>query len=234
MRLSLPEGTPRGTFLHIHGGGWTFGAPDQYDANCQRIARETGALVVSAAYRLAPEHRWPVQREDCRAAALWALETCPAPLVIGGESAGAHLAAATVLALGRPSPLAGCHFAYGMYDLRGTPSVRRWGTRYLVLSTPVIDWFVDNLTGGAGLDDPGTSPLLGDLAGMPRALFQCGTEDPLLDDTLFMAARWEAAGNRAERQILPGGVHAFDQFDLAIAREALDRRDAFIVACLTG
>ena len=234
LRESLPQGTPRGTYLHIHGGGWTFGAPDQHDDDCQRIARATGARVLSVSYRLAPEHRWPAQAEDCLAAARHALAVSDGPVVIGGESAGAHLAAVTACALRGAPGLAGCVFQYGMFDLSGTPSVRNWGETYLVLSTPVIRWFVENLTGGEGLEDPERSPLYADLSGLVPALFQCGTADPLLDDTLFMAARWAAAGNPVEQAIAPGGVHAFDQFDLAIAGEARARRDAFIAARLAG
>ena len=55
---------------------------------------------------------------------------------------------------------------------------------------------------------------------MPPALFTVGTLDPLLDDSLFMAARWTAAGNDAELAIYPGGVHAFNAFPIAIAGEA--------------
>ena len=234
VRVSLPERAPRGTYLHMHGGGWTFGAPEQSDADCQRIARTTGARVVSVSYRLAPEHRWPAQREDCLAAARWVLETLEEPVVIGGESAGAHLAAVVALALRDEGRMAGCIFNYGMFDLAGTPSVRAWGSTYLILSTPIIRWFVENLTGGEGLADPALSPLYADLSGMVPALFQCGTADPLLDDTLFMAARWEAAGNHVERRLAPGGVHAFDQFDLAIADAARARRDAFIAERLAA
>jgi acetyl esterase/lipase len=238
VRISPADGPARGTYLHIHGGGWTFGAADQYDDTNQWLARETGARVVSVAYRLGPEHRWPAAAEDCHAAALWALESSDGPVVIGGESAGAHLAAVTLLrlragrALGR---MAGAALTYGMFDLRGTPSVRSWGARYLVLNTPIIDWFVGNLLGEvAGRADPEVSPLLADLAGLPPALFEVGTADPLLDDTLFMAARWRAAGNDARLSVTPGGIHGFDQFPLAVADAALDLRAAFIAACLTG
>jgi len=237
LRVSRPEGTPAGTYLHIHGGGWTIGGPEQHDDANQRIARNTGAEVVSVQYRLCPENPWPAPRDDCLAAALHVLETRPGPLVIGGESAGAHLAAVTALALrtaGQGARLAGAVLNYGMFDLTGTPSVRRWGERYLVLSTPVIAWFVRNLAGEADPAAPEMSPLGADLTGLCPALLQCGTADPLLDDTLFMAARWEAAGNPVERVILPGGVHAFDRFDLAIARVALGRQDAFIAGCLAG
>lgn len=234
-RVRLTPGGGRGTYLHIHGGGWTLGCPDQSDAHNQRIARNTGLDVVSAQYRLSPEHRWPGCAEDAEAAARWVLETRPGPVVIGGESAGAHLTMVTFLRLaaaGLAGRVAGLVLNYGVFDLRMTPSARVWGTRYLILSTPVIDWFAANLLDGADRADPAVSPLLAALpAGLPPALFQCGTADPLIDDTLFMAARWQAAGGRAEVALHPGGVHAFDMFDLSIARDSHARQDAFVAAC---
>ena len=92
----------------------------------------------------------------------------------------------------------------------------------MILSTPTVDWFTDNLIG----EDPSllrseeASPILADLTGMPPALFQVGTVDPLIDDTLFMAQRWMAAGSEATVKVYPGGVHAFDMFDIPIAKEA--------------
>jgi acetyl esterase len=65
---------------------------------------------------------------------------------------------------------------------------------------------------------------------VPPALFTVGTLDPLLDDSLFMAARWTAAGNDAELAIYPGGVHAFNAFPIAIAGEANARVLRFLVA----
>jgi acetyl esterase/lipase len=237
VRISLPEGTPRGTYLHIHGGGWTLGAPDQYDQHNQRIARETGCRVVSVQYRLAPEHPWPACAEDCAAAARWALAQFPGPLLIGGESAGAHLSLVTLLRLrgtegfGR---VAGMVLNYGVYDLRMTPSMANWGARYLILSTPVTRWFVDNLLPGGDPGAPAVSPMLDGLGALPPALFQVGTCDPLLDDSLFMAQRWRAAGNRADLAVYPGGVHAYDMFDLEIARDSWARQDGFVSACLGG
>ena len=237
VRITEPSGKARGTYLHIHGGGWTLGAPDQYDVHNQRIARETGCRVVSVQYRLAPEHPWPACAEDCEAAAIWALGEFDGPMIIGGESAGGHLSAVTLLRLrdkGLSGRFRGAVLNYGVYDLRMTPSMANWGERYLVLSTPVTDWFVRNLLPEGGDGSPLVSPLLADLGGLPPALFQIGTSDPLLDDSLFMSQRWRAAGNRFELAVYPGGIHAFDMFDLEIAQASRARQDTFVNACLDG
>jgi len=231
-RLSGPRGQARGTYLHIHGGGWTLGSPEYYDEHNQRIAAATGCRVVSVQYRRAPENPWTACADDCEAAALWALDAFDGPSVIGGESAGAHLTAVTLLRLrerGLLARVAGVVLNYGVFDLRLTPSMANWGPRYLILSTPTVAWFCGNLTADrVAAGDPVVSPLLADLSGMPPALFQVGTCDPLLDDTLFMAQRWHAAGGRADLAVYPGGVHAYDMFDLEIARNSRDRQDRFV------
>lgn len=237
VRVSLPEGAPKGVYLHIHGGGWTLGSPKFSDAQNQLLAAETGAAVISIEYRLAPEHPWPAAHDDCVGAAIWALETLPfgdLPHVIGGESAGGHLSAVVLLALrerGLLGRIKGAVLNYGCFDLRMTASARNWGDKAMVLSTPTIAWFAANLCPDASvMADPLASPLLADLSGMPPALFQVGTADPLLDDSLAMAARWTGAGLDAELAVYPGGIHAFDQFDLAIARDYLARKSAYVTA----
>lgn len=233
LRITDPPGAPRGVYLHVHGGGWTFGSPEQSDEINARIAEATGALVVSVKYRLGPENRWPAPLDDCVAAAQWVLAKNIGPVVIGGESAGAHLAASTLLWLrdnGLLRGVVGAALTYGMYDLNLTPSAALWGERYLILSSPIIRWFVGNLMGDQ--DPAQASTLCSDLRDLVPAQFVVGTEDPLLDDTLFMAARWQVAQNPAELRVVPGGIHAFDQFDLAIAREALASRHHFIKSCL--
>lgn len=227
VRLSAAE-APRGIYLHLHGGGWSVGSPAYHDAMNQRIAREAGLSVVSLRYRLAPENPWPAAIEDARAAFDRCRERWPGlPVALGGESAGAHLSACLLLDLrarGRLSAVAGAVLNYGMYDLRMTASMANWGDRKLVLSTPSVDWFVSNLLPDRGRrGDPSVSPLLAELSEMPPALFQVGTLDPLLDDTLMMATRWAGAGRSAELVIWPGGIHGFDSFDLPIA-EAFRRR----------
>jgi acetyl esterase/lipase len=248
----IAAGTPRGVYLHFHGGGWTLGAAHHMDAPNLRLARACGLAVVSVDYRLAPEHPYPAGPDDCEAAALWLVEHARREfgcdrLAIGGESAGAHLAVVTLLRLRdrhglRAFDPPGAHdlgddaspgfraaqLSYGAYDLSFTPSVRRWGERNLILSTPIIEWFTDHFVGPELRMHPDVSPVYADLSGLPPALFSVGTLDPLLDDSLFLHARWQAAGNRAELAVWPGGVHGFNAFPIPMAERANQRIESFL------
>lgn len=238
VRISAPEGDPIGIFIHIHGGGWTIGSPMQCDDWMQYLAAETGCVCVSVKYRLGPEDPWPACADDCEAAAVWVIDELTKEygterIAIGGESAGAHLSAVTLNRLktqGLGGAVQGALFHYGVFDLAMTPSMANWGERNMILSTPTVDWFADNLVGDdpSLLRSPEASPILADLADMPPALFQVGTIDPLIDDTLFMAQRWLAAGSEAAVNVYPGGVHAFDMFDIPIAKEARAAGAAFL------
>lgn len=119
---------------------------------------------------------------------------------------------------------------YGSYLPHGTPSVRQWSTEGLILDPGSMSWFGEKYTGGRQIpmDDPYFSPLYGVLDDMPPALFTVGTWDPLIDDTLFMAMRWLAAGNATDLAIYPGGTHAFDAFPTQIALDARNRMHEFI------
>ena len=79
--------------------------------------------------------------------------------------------------------------------------------------------------------DPAVSPLYADLRDLPPALFTVGTADHLLDDSLFMAARWEAFGNVAELAVYPDCIHAFTAFPMELATRANARIDAFVERC---
>jgi acetyl esterase len=233
LRVIAPD-EPRGVYLHIHGGGWTWGAPDEQDPELERLAG-LGFACVSVRYRLAPEHPYPAAPDDCEAAALWLVregeKTFGTKLfAIGGESAGAHLALVTMLRLRDRhglTPFAGANLFAGCFDLSMTPSVRNWGSEKLVLNTRDIGIFTENFCGVHDRRNPDISPIYADLRGLPQALISVGTRDPLLDDTLFMAGRWVAAGNQCELAIWPGGCHVFHRFAFPMAEEALARIDGF-------
>jgi acetyl esterase len=242
LRVIAPERDLTGTFLHLHGGGWVVGAEDLQDPRLDRLARETGLTVVSVGYRLAPENPYPAGPDDCEAAALWLLGDdgkaavgATGPLAIGGDSAGGHLAAATLLRLrdrhGITGAFAAAVFQYGGFDLSMSPSQRLWGERNLVLSGPIISWFVEQFLPEHDREqcrDPDISPLFADLSGMPPAAFTIGTQDPLLDDTLFMEARWRAAGHATELHVWPEAPHGFIVFPMAVTDAALGAEHEFL------
>lgn len=240
LRVIAPA-SPRGVYLHFHGGGWVLGGADQQDPMLERFADNTGQAVVSVDYRLAPEHPYPAGPDDCEAAAAWLVNNAREQfgtdrLTVGGESAGAHLAAVTLLRLrdrhGYKGFL-GANLVYGAFDLSMTPSQRAFGERRLVLRTTDIQQFCNAfLPTVTDRRVPDISPLYADLRGLCPALFSVGTLDALLDDSLFMYARWIAAGNEAELAVHPGGAHGFTLFPSTLAAQAMARMDAFLSGVL--
>jgi len=240
LRVIAPA-EPRGVYFHIHGGGWSIGTNDQLDDVFERHAANAGVACVSVDYRLAPEHQYPAGPDDCEAAALWLVRAAEkrfgtTKLAIGGESAGAHLSVVTLLRLRdrhKITPFSAAILNYGAYDMGMTPSARNWGTEKLVLNTPAIVAFGKAfLPPSTNVLDPDVSPIHADLARMPPALFTVGTRDALIDDTLFMAPRWLAAGNVAELSILPGACHGFISLSSGVRDQALARIEAFLNAQL--
>jgi len=240
VRVFIPEKVT-GVYLHIHGGGFMLGSAEHQDEFLAEICKTCQVAVVSAGYRLAPENPYPAGPDDCEAVAVWLADNSRAEfgtdrLVIGGESAGANLSVVTLLRMRDRHSFRGFSAAvltYGGYDLSLTPSARRWGERYLILNTKIIEWFHENYVQGANVLDPDISPLYADLSAMPPALFTIGTLDPLIDDSLFMHMRWLAAGNRAELAVYPGGIHIFNFFPIKVARQANTRVNNFIIGAVT-
>jgi acetyl esterase/lipase len=238
LRVIAPS-EPRGVYMHVHGGGWTLGGADQQDGLLETLADGCGLVCASVEYRLAPEHKFPAGPDDCEAAALWLIENARREwgvdaLTVGGESAGAHLAALTLLRLRDGHDYRACRGAnlvFGCFDLGLTPSARAFGETRLIMTTRDVEEFARSfLSESADPRDPRVSPLYADLAGLCPALFSVGTRDALLDDSLFMHARWAAAANAAELAIYPGGAHGFTAFPTALARAAVARQVAFLRA----
>jgi acetyl esterase len=241
LRVIAPQETAVGAYLHIHGGGWALSAANLQDTMLVELADATGLCAVSVDYRLAPEHPYPAAPDDCEDAALWLLREgfdelgVPARAAIGGDSAGGHLSAVTLLRLrdrhGITGAFAAANLIYGAFDLSMTPSQRLWGERNLILSTPILHYFGDLFLPGLGDEgrrDPDISPLYAPLHDMPPALFTVGTLDPLLDDSLFMHGRWRASGARAELRTWPEAIHGFNAFPLRVTAAARAEQYAFL------
>lgn len=221
-RLFMPEnGVVHAALMHIHGGGFISGsAYGQNDVRLETLCENCGLAVLSVEHRLAPEHTFPAANDDCLAAARWLVSEGRArlgcsTLLLVGESSGGNLAASLLLRLrdeGVNAFAAAC-LVYGMYDASLTPSARNWGKRRLICNTRELEWWIQAYAGEhSNLQDPLLSPLYGNLQGLPPALFVVGTEDALLDDSLFMHARWGAAGNEAALALFPGAPHGVGHF----------------------
>ena len=162
LRVFVPDEV-QAVYLHMHGGGFMLGQADHFDEPLYTAAQKCHMAVVSVDYRLAPENPYPAGPEDCEAAAVWLVEHCRAEfgskkLFIGGESAGANLAAVTLLRMRDRhgfSGFSGAILTYGVYDLSMTPSARNWGERRLILTTNLIRWFNENYVPSGNYTDPG-------------------------------------------------------------------------------
>jgi acetyl esterase len=94
-----PAAEPLAGIVYFHGGAWVFGDLDTHDGVCRMLANESGCRVVSIAYRLAPEHKFPAAVEDAYAATQWVVSNAlefgidPARIAVAGDSAGGNLAA---------------------------------------------------------------------------------------------------------------------------------------------
>ena len=228
---------PRGAYLYIHGGGWAIGTADMQDAQLEALAAATGLTAISVEYRLAPEAPFPGPLDDCESAARWLSANAVAEfgtdrLIIGGGSAGANLALATLLRLrsNPPAvPFSAGNLLYGVYDV--TMNLTRRSTTNSDLSREQMEWFADMYVPDHSLrTDPEVSPLYADLRGLPPLLLTVGTADLLLEESLCLYARLLAAHVPVEIQIFPGGDHGFDLMPLAIARQANEKIAAFLTA----
>ncbi|HEX3780711.1 MAG TPA: alpha/beta hydrolase [Pseudonocardiaceae bacterium] len=243
VRVFTPEEV-RGVYCYLHPGGRVLGSAHHQDGRLWRLATAARVAVVSVDYRLAPEYPHPASVLDCADVARWLVANAEREfgtdrLVIGGDSAGAELAVNTLLRLRDEGELhwafVAAQLTYGVYDMSLTPSARAFGERHLVTSTQAERWFRAKSFPGLTpeqLREPGISPLYADLRDLPPARFAVGTNDPLLDDTLFMAQRWRAAGNEAIVEVVAEAVHGFTAFPITVARRELDRQHEYLAAAM--
>src|SRR6266542_3428808 len=158
-------------------------------------------------------------------------------LFLSGASAGGHLAAVTTLyirdSLHAIDKVRGVNLMYGCFDLSRTPSNRMAPDSTLMINKKILDYVWDLVFHGWSkeqLQNPHYSPLYADLKNLPPALFTIGTEDPFIDDTYFMEARWRLAGNKTFLAGYPESPHAFNRFPTKMAMVANLKINQWIIA----
>jgi acetyl esterase/lipase len=213
VTLREQEGTPlqgelytppaaRGAYLHLHGGGWCFGGP----ADCRRLAMRISAqgyVVLNLDYGRAPEHPFPRAVEDAAFAARWLAER-EGPIGIGGQSAGANLAAAAILALEREVEIAAALLVYGTFDLPLRLAEPR--------SEDSIEVRLQAYLGSKFLQqqrNPLVSPIYGDLSLFPPTYLSCGAADWVVGQSLAMTRALIEAGVPVTLSVVEGAGHGF-------------------------
>ncbi|MFD0688623.1 alpha/beta hydrolase fold domain-containing protein [Actinomadura fibrosa] len=232
-------GTAPCTMVYFHGGGWVTGDLEYSDELCRHLAHDTGCVVVSVGYRLAPEHPFPVPFTDAYTSLAWAADKVAAggPLAVGGDSAGGNLAAACALhARDRGGPR--LEFQLLVYPVTDHDFTRPSYTRSAAfpLGAEAMRWFWDHYAADPAIrDDPALSPLrAASLAGLPPAHIVLAGRDPLHDEGAAYAERLRAADVPVSLREYPALGHGFFRLTGAVdaARDALPELTAAVAAAL--
>jgi acetyl esterase/lipase len=209
---------PLPVVVYYHGGGWVIADLDTYEPSARALAERTGAIVVSVAYRQAPEHPYPTAHEDSYAAYEWATENAasfggdPGRVATAGESAGGNLAVAVALmARERGAPLPA--HVVAVYPVADgdveSPSYDEYAGAY-PLNRPLMEWFFRYYTPDWRTESYEYVDLTSrDYAGFPPTTVVNAEIDPLAHEGGELAERMAAAGVDAERRVYPGVTHEF-------------------------
>ena len=206
LRIYRPSADDRLPILiYFHGGGWVVGSLDSHDGVARFLANHGGCLVVSVAYRLAPEFKFPAAVEDAWAATAWLHQHAgdiggdADRLAVGGDSSGGNLAAVVALrARDRAVPLSLQLLVYPALDCVAPRSPSEDDTW----------WLRQYLRTEADAMSPDASPLrAADLRGVASALvLSCGL-DPLKQQGEAYVRRLAESGVAAEHIYYPDLIH---------------------------
>ena len=225
--------------VYAHGGSFTVGSLDAWDALMREMVRLSGLAMLHVDYRMFPEHRFPAAPEDMLTAAAWVRDQ-GWRYALGGDSAGANLALGAAQALrdagGTQPGFLLLH--YGAYDTEyESPSWQRQGGGESGLSRASAAWLWENyLRGPADRRDPRAAPLLGSLHGLPPVFLSIGTHDPLFDQQAALHAALQAAGVPVDMVVADGLPHGFIRQGRFVrkARDVVEASAQALAAAMRG
>ena len=230
---------PRAALIYMHGGAWTQGSPETHWDITARLAAACEMVVISVDFALAPEHPFPAAVDDCRAVVRWAFGEAAAlglrrdAIAVGGDSAGANLAAAMTLAFrGAQQTLRAQLLVYpGMDFSHDRPSHRENpdGPIVTVATMPAVD--AAYCPDPRDRRNPLAAPLLAaSHAGLPPAFVAVAEHDPLRDSGIAYADALRAAGVPVVLDRGQGLIHSYLRAMpyCAAARHAFDRMAAWL------
>lgn len=235
-RLYTPEGAagPLPGLVFFHFGGCVLGDLDTCHSFCALLARRARCAVLSVAYRLAPEHRFPAAVEDALAAWRFARDNAASlgmmagRIGVGGDSAGGYLAAVVAQEtkrVGEEMPAVQL-LIYPVTDMNWQGGSWESCAGVYPLTREIMEWFISlYLTGPDDRKDLRASPLRApDLAGLPPAIVVTAGFDVLRDQGEAYAGRLKAAGVATAYRCHDRLSHAFTAMMGAVprAREACE------------
>jgi acetyl esterase len=235
-RVYTPAGDgPFPVILYFHGGGWVIADLDTYDATPRSLAAQSNAIVVSAHYRQAPEHKLPAAHEDAFAAWRWVIDNAarlggdPLKIAVMGESAGANLALNVSIHArdtGLPPPV---HQAL-IYPVASNNIVSisyEENRNAQPLNKKMMLWFVQNVINDErDLSSPLINVVEADLANLPPTVVVTAGIDPLRSDGEKLAQKLRSAGVAVEHRNYQGATHEF--FGMAPVVQAARDAQAFV------
>jgi len=251
LRIYRPLGSPEQercpALIYFHGGGWTIGDLDSHDVICRELANRTPCVVVSVDYRLAPENKFPIPLGDCRAATDWLFKHASEygidrhRIAIGGDSAGANLAAVISLELRDLRRAAGGAaeqkpqlvfqlLIYPATDQRcDTASHLKFGKGF-ALTHEMILYFRGNYLRPDQWEDWQASPLLAkDHSDLPPALMITAGHDPLVDEGLAYAKKLQDSGSFVSSTCYEEMIHGFLRLG-----KVIPKADIAVQECVTA
>ena len=213
------QAPPAPGVVMIHGGGFVIGSVEAEHGGAAAMAIDTGAVVVSVDYRLAPEHPYPAGLHDCYAALSYlhaeadALGVDPARVALAGASAGGGLAAATaLLARDRGGPAV----CFQLLQIPELDDRLETGSMQTFVDSPLWNrplaeqsWqaYLGPLSGAADVPAYAAPARATDLSGLPPAYISTAENDPLRDEGITYALRLLQAGVSVELHQFPGTFH---------------------------
>ena len=224
---------PFPVIVYYHGGGWVIANLNTYEASAQALAEKTGAVVVSVAYRKAPEDQFPAAHEDSFAAYRWAVENAssikgdPNRVAVAGESAGGNLAVAVALMARERDVQLPIH-VLSVYPVADgdteSPSHQQY-VDAMPLNSPLVEWFLDKYLGNpADANNPLISLVDADLRGLPPTTIINAEIDHVLYVGEELAQRMREANVPVEQKTFHGVTHEF--FGMAsILDQAVEAQD---------
>jgi acetyl esterase/lipase len=230
-RLYAPEGhAPAPGFIFFHGGGMVAGSIATHDRVAAALAEATGCRLISVDYRLAPEHKFPAAIEDAIAATEFVarngagLGIDAEKLVIGGDSAGATLAAVVCQHALRHGPaiVAQCLICPVLDFEEISPSREKFAQNYLIDRLTLEADLADYLPDGTDPADVRISPLRAlHVAGLPTAIIHTAEFDPMRDEGNAYARKLLAAGVSVEHVCHDGMIHNFHAMSAVLPQARL-------------